>query len=80
MDAAGGSKDLREIRKYIISLFRDWGHDDGTLAPLMLRFAWHLCGTYSIEDNTGGSNGCTMRFEAESSDPENAGIRSVISN
>jgi cytochrome c peroxidase len=37
-------------------------------------------GTYSIEDNTGGSNGCTMRFEAESSDPENAGIRSVISN
>jgi cytochrome c peroxidase len=67
-------KDLSEIRQYILSLFHDWSHDDGSLAPLMLRYAWHLCGTYDATSNTGGSNGCTMRFDTERNDPENAGF------
>ena len=53
-------KDLSEIRQYMLSLFHDWKHDDGSLAPLMLRYAWHLCGTYDATSNTGGSNGCTI--------------------
>ena len=67
-------KDLTDMRQYILSLFHDRNHDDGSLAPLMLRYAWHLCGTYDAATNTGGSNGCTMRFAAEQKDPENAGF------
>ena len=67
-------KDLSSIRQYIHSLFLDRKHDDGSLAPLLLRYAWHLCGTYDATTNTGGSNGCTMRFPTEQSDPENAGF------
>jgi len=42
--------------------------------PLLIRFAWHLCGTYDKESKNGGSNGATMRFDAEANDPENAGF------
>ena len=40
----------------------------------MIRYAWHACGTYDRFKRTGGSNGGTMRFEAERADPENAGF------
>jgi catalase (peroxidase I) len=40
----------------------------------LLRYGWHLCGTFQQEDNSGGSNGCTMRFTNEQSDTENAGF------
>lgn len=66
--------DLTKLRNYICDKFIDETHDDGSLAPLMLRFAWHLCGTYSKHDKTGGSNGNTMRFTEEKNDPENAGF------
>jgi len=56
---------------------RDPSHDDGSFAPLFIRFAWHLSGTYDKDSNTGGSNGATMRFESESNDPENAGLQKV---
>jgi cytochrome c peroxidase len=67
-------KDLNQVRHYIHSLFKDYSHDDGSLAPLMLRYAWHSCGTFDAATNTGGSNGCTMQFSAEQEDPENAGF------
>lgn len=35
------------------------------LAPTLLRLAWHASGTYSAKDGMGGSNGATMRFQAE---------------
>jgi cytochrome c peroxidase len=66
--------DLAEVRKYLAASMRERSHDDGSLGPLMLRYAWHLCGTYSRHDGSGGSNGCTMRFAAEQADPENAGF------
>lgn len=66
--------DLTPIRLYIHSLFKDADHDDGSLAPLLLRYAWHQCGTFDAATNTGGSNGCTMQFSAEQADPENAGF------
>merc|ERR1711865_1150010 len=68
------TKDLTQVRRYIHSLFQDYNHDDGSLAPLMLRFAWHQCGTYDLASNTGGSNGHTMQFPTEQKDPENAGF------
>lgn len=70
--------DLTEVRGYLAQAMTGTqaarSHDDGSLAPLLLRYAWHLCGTYSRHDGSGGSNGGTMRFEAERADPENAGF------
>lgn len=38
-------------------------HDDGTIAPVVLRLAWHSSGTYDpVEQPNGGSNGATMRY------------------
>ena len=44
-------------------------------APTLVRLAWHAAGTYSKADNTGGSNGATMRFPAESEWGANAGLK-----
>jgi len=53
--------------------------NDHELAPLLIRFSWHCCGTYDAEKKNGGSNGGTMRFEAERNDPENAGFEKALS-
>jgi catalase (peroxidase I) len=66
--------DLTDVRKAIHGVMFDPSHDDGSFAPLLIRFAWHLCGTYDAESQNGGSNGATMRFDAEANDPENAGL------
>eukprot|EP00604_Paraphysomonas_vestita_P001710 CAMPEP_0174817772 /NCGR_PEP_ID=MMETSP1107-20130205/298_1 /TAXON_ID=36770 /ORGANISM="Paraphysomonas vestita, Strain GFlagA" /LENGTH=324 /DNA_ID=CAMNT_0016028781 /DNA_START=98 /DNA_END=1072 /DNA_ORIENTATION=- len=49
---------------------------DGTsIGPTLVRLAWHASGTYSAADGTGGSNGATMRFPAESEWGANAGLK-----
>ncbi|KAJ3295532.1 hypothetical protein HDU79_009045 [Rhizoclosmatium sp. JEL0117] len=48
--------------------------DDGHIGPVLVRLAWHASGTYSKKDNTGGSDGATMRFNPESTDGANAGL------
>lgn len=48
--------------------------DDGTIAPILIRLAWHSSGTYDAATGTGGSNGAGMRFKTEAADPENAGL------
>jgi len=73
-NSATDALDLSQVRKDVKSIMYNRYHDDGTYAPLFLRFAWHCCGTFNKEDGTGGSNGSTMRFEAEQRDPENAGL------
>jgi len=45
--------------------------------PIAMRVAWHQSGTYDKNNKTGGSNGATMRFEPEASDPANAGLHIV---
>jgi len=42
--------------------------------PMAIRVAWHASGTFDEAAHTGGSNGGTMRFEPEHSDPANAGL------
>ena len=67
-------RDLRAVRRDIAAALHDPGHDDGSLGPLMIRFAWHCCGTFDKATGTGGSNGGTMRMPTEQADPENAGL------
>ena len=42
--------------------------------PMAMRVAWHSSGTYNKHTGKGGSNGGTMRFKQEASDPANAGL------
>lgn len=49
-------------------------YDGGSLAPIILRLAWHCCATYDVTTNTGGSNGATMRFVPEITDEGNYGL------
>ncbi len=68
-----------EVRADLRSLMDNPSWDDGSLAPIFLRLAWHSSGTYDASTGTGGSNGAGMRFsgEAESRDPENAGLQAA---
>lgn len=67
-------KDVREDLKKLIHKAKEDNYDDGSYGPLFIRLAWHSSGTYDAATGTGGSNGATMRFEPEISDPENAGL------
>jgi cytochrome c peroxidase len=49
-------------------------YDDGSLGPVLVRLAWHASGTFCLALKNGGSDGATMRFFPESSDPANAGL------
>ena len=49
-------------------------YDDGSMAPLLLRLAWHAAGTWDDKSKTGGSQGATMRFKPESGHGANAGL------
>eukprot|EP00941_MAST-03F_sp_MAST-3F-sp1_P000526 g526.t1 len=70
--------DLSKIRKDIAALLPDRSHDDGSYAPLFIRLSWHCSATYDKEKRNGGSNGGTMRFQAEQADPENKGLVKAI--
>ncbi|KAJ3339809.1 L-ascorbate peroxidase 3 [Gonapodya sp. JEL0774] len=50
------------------------GYDDGSLGPVFVRLAWHASGTYDKHTKSGGSEGATMRFAPEKTDPANAGL------
>ncbi|KAG1190128.1 hypothetical protein G6F36_003353 [Rhizopus arrhizus] len=49
-------------------------YDDGSYGPVLLRLAWHSSGTFNVEDQTGGSNGGTMRFRSEATHSANNGL------
>jgi len=65
------------VRAELALLMDNPSWDDGSLAPLFLRLAWHSSGTYDAATGTGGSNGAGMRFANEAADPENAGLNAA---
>mmetsp|Transcript_4975 Transcript_4975/g.10353 ORF Transcript_4975/g.10353 Transcript_4975/m.10353 type:complete len:368 (+) Transcript_4975:617-1720(+) len=67
-------RDLSDVRSALRRIMWSPGHDDGSYAPLFIRFSWHMCGTYCKDSGNGGSWGGTYRFENEVNDPENAGL------
>lgn len=79
-----GSKDVtpqqwKEIRQTIVQVMEREGYDDGSLGPLFVRLAWHSCGSYSKQENIGGSNGAHIRFNAgQLKWGGNAGIKVAI--
>ena len=69
--------ELKAVRSSIADLIdKDMeARGDGTsLIGTFVRLAWHCAGTYSKEDNSGGSNGARMRFNPEASWGANAGL------
>ena len=65
---------LRARLEVLMTSEPEW--DDGNLAPVLIRLAWHSSGTYCARTGTGGSCGAGMRFPGgpEAGDPENAGL------
>lgn len=59
-----------EIRHAIIN-------QKANACPITVRLAWHAAGTFDHGSGAGGSNGSTMRFEPEFTDPANAGLSIV---
>ncbi len=66
--------DYDVVREEIKKIVPKAGWDDGSTGPILVRLAWHASGTYDAKTKTGGSDGATMRFHAESNDPANAGL------
>ena len=69
--------DYANLKKDIVAAIEaeDNKRGDGTsIAPTLIRLAWHAAGTYSVFDKTGGSNGATMRFAPECNWGANAGL------
>lgn len=50
----------------------------GFVAPLMVRLAWHSSGSYKKADDSGGSDGATIRFEPECNHCGNAGLKHAL--
>ncbi|CAI5759680.1 unnamed protein product [Candida verbasci] len=67
----------QDIGKEITKVFPCNNYDDGSLAPIILRLAWHCCATYNKYTNTGGSNGSTMRFLPELIVEGNTGLETA---
>jgi cytochrome c peroxidase len=66
--------DYQKVYNEIASILENNSYDDGSYGPVLVRLAWHACGTYDIKTKTGGSNGATMRFAPESAHGANAGL------
>lgn len=45
--------------------------------PITMRHAWHMAGTFDKSDNTGGTDGATIRFSPEKDDAANAGLHII---
>lgn len=77
--------DYNAVAKDIVNMInhskqspQDWGPKKKSVGPTLIRLAWHSSGSYGpVPPNkppAGGSEGGTMRFAKEQSDPPNAGL------
>ena len=75
--ATAANVDIKSVKRSIAGLIEDdmEKRGDGTsLIGTFVRLAWHCAGSYSKEDNSGGSNGARMRFDPEKNWGGNAGL------
>src|SRR5712671_5515062 len=79
-DYAGAFKtlDLAAVKQDIAAVLTDskdwWPADFGHYGPLMIRMAWHLAGTYRINDGRGGAGAGQQRFAPINSWPDNVSL------
>jgi catalase-peroxidase len=70
--------DLAAVKADIAAVLTDskdwWPADFGNYGPLMIRMAWHLAGTYRIEDGRGGAGAAQQRFAPLNSWPDNVSL------
>lgn len=62
------------VRNDIVDILDEEDYDDGSYGPLLVRLGWHTSGTFDKKSNTGGSEGCTIRFRPERDHGANAGL------
>jgi catalase-peroxidase len=70
--------DLAAVKRDIAEVLTDskpwWPADFGNYGPLMIRMAWHLAGTYRINDGRGGAGAGQQRFAPINSWPDNVSL------
>jgi catalase-peroxidase len=70
--------DLAAVKRDIAEMLTDskdwWPADFGNYGPLMIRMAWHLAGTYRINDGRGGAGAGQQRFAPINSWPDNVSL------
>jgi len=87
----GPTADWGKIKNEIVALCDDEGAANpsgdnapgslgggGYVGPMLVRLAWHSCGSYGKATNDGGSNGGTIRMCPESNHGGNAGLKHAI--
>lgn len=77
--SAAAAVDWEQVREDITQILKDYDprHDDGSIAPVVLRLAWHSAATYDPDESPHGgtAGGATMRFLPESDYEDNRGLK-----